>query len=247
MCPLLRSELTKALTLPSILVTALAALVVPPALAFVTGLSFRPADSRWDDFPVESHGFEVAGFGQPLIILLAALVIGTEFADHQLRTSVTAVPDRRRLLVAKLAVVTGAAALIGAVATSAAVLLKHAALGEHGLPVSEFTTAMAGNLLGVVVNYVLMAHIAAGLTILARSVIAPLVVLVPMVLGLTIGLVPAIPALKYSPDLAGVQLLTGYPGMGLLEPLPGGLVMAAWAAAISLIAAIAWGRRDVSG
>ncbi|MDO5499914.1 MAG: ABC transporter permease [Propionibacteriaceae bacterium] len=247
MIPLLRSEFTKARTLPSILITALAAVIVPPALAFVTGLNYQPTDRRWDHFPIESHGFEVAGFGQPLVILLAALIVGTEFADHQLRTSVAAVPRRGRLLFAKLAIVTGSATIIGSVATGAAVLLKHAALGEHGLAVSEVTAGMAWNLVGVTVNYVLIALIAAGLTILARSFIVTLIVLVPMVLGLTIGLVPAIPLLKYLPDIAGVQLLTGYPGMGLLDPVPGGAVMAAWAAGLTVAAAATFHRRDVNG
>lgn len=49
------------------------------------------------------------------------------------------------------------------------------------------------------------ALIAAGLTFLTRSFIVALIVLIPMVLGLTIGLVQAIPALRYLPDLAGLR------------------------------------------
>lgn len=244
---LLRAELTKAVTLPAIASTALAALVVPPLLALVTGLNFRPTDSRWGSFPVESHGFEVAGFGQPLVILLAALIAGTEFMEHQVRTTLTAMPRRGRALAAKLVVVAVGSGAIGLIATAAAVVLKHAALGEHGLAFAEFTAAMAWNLGGVVLNYTLIGLIATALTILTRGFIVTLVVLVPMVLGLTIGLVQAIPALKYLPDLAGLQLLTGYPGIGLLEPIPGALVMAAWAFALTAAATVVFRRRDVGG
>lgn len=244
---LLRSELTKALTLPSVVFTALAALILPPSLALVTGLNFQPTDHRWDSFPIESHGFEVAGFGQPLVILLAALVTGAEFIDQQLRTTLTSTPRRGKVIAAKLAVVAMFAAVIALVATSTAVVLKHAALGPNGLPLSQFTTGMAWNLAGVILNYTLMGLIAAGLTILARSFIVTLIVLVPMVLGLTIGLVQALPAFKYLPDLAGIQLLTGYPGMGLLDPMPGAIVMTAWAITLTTAATVAFSRRDVSG
>ena len=244
---LLRSELTKSLTLPSVVFTALAALILPPSLALITGLNFRPTDHRWDSFPIESHGFEVAGFGQPLVILLAALITGAEFIDQQLRTTLTSTPRRGKVIVAKLAVVAMFAAVIALVATSTAVVFKHAALGPHGLPLSQFTTGMAWNLVGVILNYTLMGLIAAGLTILARSFIVTLIVLVPMVLGLTIGLVQALPAFKYLPDLAGIQLLTGYPGMGLLDPMPGAVVMTAWAITLTTAATVGFSRRDVSG
>ncbi|MDF1488379.1 ABC transporter permease [Tessaracoccus caeni] len=244
---LLRAELTKAATHPAIVITTLAALIVPPSLALVTGLNYRPTDSRWDGFPIESHGFEVAGFGQPLVILLAALIVGTEFMDDQIRTTLTAVPRRGWVIAAKLTVIATFSALIGLLSTTAAVLLKHAALGEYGLPISGFTTGMAWNLGGVVLNYTFISLIAAGLTVLTRSFIVTLIVLVPMVLGLTIGLVQALPVLRYLPDLAGIQLLTSYPGVGLLDPLPGALVMGTWTAVVVLIASASFTRRDANG
>lgn len=242
--PLLRAELTKTFTLRSIQATLLAALIVPPALAFASGLAFEPDASASAMFPVESHGFEVAGFGQPLIILLAALITGSEYVDGQLRSTLLATPRRSRIHAIKFLVIAALAAVVGLVATSTAVILKHAALGVHGLSPDQFTTEMAWNLVGVAVNYILMALIAAGVTVLARSFIVTLVILVPLVLGLTISVLGIFPILKYLPDLAGIQLLTDYPGIGLLDPIPGGLVMAAWAVAAAVSALIVFERRD---
>ncbi|WP_144008794.1 hypothetical protein [Enemella evansiae] len=45
----------------------------------------------------------------------------------------------------------------------------------------------------------------------------------------------------------GSRLLTSYPGMGLLEPVTGGLVMAAWTLVITLAAAAVFLRRDTNG
>ena len=74
--------------------------------------------------------------------------------------------------------------------------------------------------------------------------IVTLVVLVPLVLGLTISLIGIAPALRYLPDLAGIQLLTAYPGVGLLDPIPGGLIMTAWALAFITISAAVFIARD---
>lgn len=238
----LRAEFTKTLTLRSIQGTLAAALVVPAALALASGLAFDPA--RGAQFPLESHGFETAGFGQPLVILLAALITGTEYLDGQLRTTLIATPKRGRVLSAKLVVVASLGAAIGWVAIGASVLIKHAALGAHGLALDQFTAGMGWNLIGVGINYALIALIAAGVTIIARTFIVTLVVLVPLVLGITISLVGVIPLLKYLPDLAGIQLLMPYPGVGVLEPLPGGIVMTLWATALGGIAWAFFRARD---
>ncbi|WP_445996856.1 ABC transporter permease [Okibacterium fritillariae] len=242
----IRAELTKAFTLRGIQVTLLAALVAPPALALAAGLAFDPSAPSSAAFPRETHGFETAGFGQPLVILLAALIAGTEYVDGQLRTTALATPRRGRVLAAKLIVIAALAILIGLVATTAAVLLKHAALGERGLRIDQFTPGMGWNLLGVALNYLLIAVIAASITVLTRTVVATLVVLVPSVLGLTLSLLGFFPAVRYLPDLAGIQLLTRYPGVGLLEPVAGASVMAGWAALLGGAAWFTFRRRDIA-
>lgn len=63
-------------------------------------------------------------------------------------------------------------------------------------------------------------------TVLARSFIVTLVILVPLVLGPTISMLGIFPYLKYLPNLAG-KLLTGYPSIGLLDPISRGLVVMA--------------------
>ncbi|MCI2958728.1 ABC transporter permease [Agromyces atrinae] len=243
----LHSEWTKALTLRSVQGTILAALIVAPALALASGLAFDAALAEARSFPVEAHGFQTAGFGQPLIILLAALITGSEYLGGQLRTTLVATPRRGRVFIAKLVVITALTLVIAVLSTSASVALAHAALGVHGLAMTEFTAGIAWNLVGVAVNYTLMALISAAITVIARTIIVALVTLVPLVLGVTISLVGTIPALRYLPDLAGIQLVTSYPGIGLLDPVTGGMVMAAWAVSLGSVAGIAFHRRDTAG
>lgn len=239
----LRAETTKAMTLRGVQGTLLAALVVPAALALASGLASDPV--RQAQVEPESQGFETAGFGQPLIILLAALITGTEYLDGQLRTTVLATPRRGRVVNAKLVLIAVLSAVTGVVATGLSVLVKHAALAHAGLTPAGFTWHTALNLGTVAVNFGLMGLIAASITIIARTFIVTLVVLVPLVLGVTISLVGFIPAVKYLPDLAGIQLLIRYPSIGLLDPLPGAIVMAAWAAVLVGLAGVLAGRRDV--
>lgn len=239
----LRAEITKTFTLRSIRVTIVAALVVPAALSLASGLASDT--SRLAQFPVASHGFETAGFGQPFVILLAALIAGAEYLDGQLRSTLLATPRRGEVLAAKVLITGVLAASIGVVAIGVSVLVKHAALGAHGLLLGGFSPGMGWNLLGVALNYALIAVIATAITIVARTLIATLVVLVPLVLGITISLVGMIPALKFLPDLAGIQLLMPYPGVGLLGPLPGSAVMAGWAFIATCAAATLLRIRDV--
>jgi ABC-2 type transport system permease protein len=239
---IITAELTKLRTLPVALWAIGAALLIPPVLAVLMGVT---AGGRLlTVLNPEAQGFEVAGFGQPLVILLAAVVVGSEYRDGLLRSSVLAVPRRGRLLGAKVIVIAGLAFTLAVVSTGLAVLLRQAVLGDDGIPPNEFTAGMWLNVLSVGVNWMLIALISAALTVLARSALLPVIVLVPLVLGLGVALVSVLPWLKYAPDLAGLQLISRYPGMGLLDPMPGGVVMAAWAAALLLPAFIVFTRRD---
>ena len=243
--PVFAAELTKALSLRSVQATFLAVLIMPAALSLASGLAFTP--DRGGSIPFESLGFETAGFGQPLVILLAALIMGTEYLDGQLRTTLLATPRRGTVIAAKLFLVGILAATTGLCAIALSVVVKHASLRGHGLELGEFSSGMMLNLLGVALNYALIALIAAAITAITRTIIATLVVLIPLVLGVTISLVGVFPALRFLPDLAGLQLLMPYPGVGLLDPLPGTLVMTSWATVLMFIAWALFRRRDVEG
>ena len=237
------AELTKLRTLPVALGAIAAALLLPPALAVMMGLNQAGSRSAAAINP-DGQGFEAAGFGQPLVILLAAVIVGSEYRNGLLRSTQLATPRRVRLLAAKVLVIAGLTFTLAIVSTGLAVMLRQAVLGDDGIPPNEFTSGMWLNVLGVGVNWMLIALVSAALTVLARSALLPVIVLVPLVLGLGVTLVTVLPWLKYAPDLAGLQLISRYPGIGLLDPIPGGVVMAAWATALLLPAFIVFTRRD---
>lgn len=237
-------EWAKVRSLPLLWAVAIAAAFAPAVLAFLAA-SASTAAAR-DAIPLESRGFEVAGFGQPLVILFAALVVGSEYSGGQLRTTLLADPRRTRVFAAKLMLTGGCVAVIAAVAVLSSVAVSRVVVAG-GLSHAPFTAGTWLNVGGVVINYVMMAVLAFAVTFLARTPIVAVIVLVPMVLGLTVSLVGAVPILRFLPDLAGMQLLLEYPGVGLLDPLPGALVMLAWAGAATVVAGVVFHRRDIGG
>jgi ABC-2 type transport system permease protein len=236
------AELTKVGTSRAVLLTIAAVLVLPPTLAVAMGLNLRGASAVTT---AASAGFEVAGFGQPLVVLLAAMIVGGEYRDGLLRSSQLATPNRARLFGAQCLVVTALSGGLAVVSIGTAVLLRHGVLGLADVPVSGLTPALAGNLFAVALNWTLMGLISAAVTVLARSVLVPVVVLVPLVLGLGIALVGVLPWLRFAPDLAGLQLISPVPGLGLLDPVAGALVMATWATVLLGAAQAVFSHRDL--
>ena len=241
-----RAEACKLVTSPAALLVFIMALIIPMLLAMATGFA-NGANHGAIQVPVQDQGFEVAGFGQPLVILLAAMTMSSEYTDGQITTTLAATPNRRRLLAAKAIVVAGAATIIGLIASPTSAMLEQwsRSLATPRGGTITFTTPMMLNVLTVALNYTMIALLSLALTTITRSIIATLVIMIPMVLGITIGLVPIFPILKYLPDLAGIQLLTHYPSVPLLAPLPGAFVMAAWTITMLTLAAILFTKRDI--
>ena len=80
---------------------------------------------------------------------------------------------------------------------------------------------------------------------LARSAILPLILVIPLVIGIGDLLAGLWEAAKYLPVAAGAALYSD-PTAGIhLGPAAGGLVMAAWATALLALAAVTFVRRDL--
>jgi hypothetical protein len=88
------------------------------------------------------------------------------------------------------------------------------------------------------------------ITVLARSGVIPLVVLIAnsSLVSVSILLTHLTPLAYYLPDLAGMRLFVADDSLGLfaeaLDPLTGALVMAAWALGLLALSAAVFHRRD---
>jgi len=222
-----RAELVKLAGLPSVWAAAVLGLVVPPLIAFL--------NSRAVAAGVDS-GYQELVFGVIGVLVLGAVSVGSEYRGRQITTSLICVPSRGRFLAAK----TGALVLaVAPLATVSAVLT----LGVVG----SLSAEAGPRIVGVVAYWVLTALLAYGITLLTRSGILPLTILIlnTSVVSVTYLLTRVTPLAGYLPDLAGAQLfIRGLDSPVGLTPLTGGLVMAAWVLALLATAAAVFHRRD---
>lgn len=239
----LRSELSKLTSLPLVWIAFAAGLVVPVGITVITSLTSRPG---------RDTGFSELAIGVVGAIVLGVSAIGSEYATEgeesaggrQITTTLTATTSRVRLLIAKIVAVVIAAVLM-AVSAIAAVFGTIRLLVPGGsaptLDADAFT-----RMGGAVIYWVLMALLGFALTVLTRNGIIPMAVLVANSSAVTVTylLAQSIPIANWLPDLAGMRMFTTVETGVHLSPLTGGLVMAAWVAALLVLAVAVFSRRD---
>ncbi|HUR05732.1 MAG TPA: ABC transporter permease [Nonomuraea sp.] len=249
----IRAELSKILALPGTWVATAIAVLIPLGIAVLNLPSYRdnPSTGRVGA-PTVDGGFQESTMGLIGVIVLGVIIISSEYTvngnevggGRQITTSLTAVPGRGRLLAAKTLVLAGLVAVLAAIAVPATVLATRTLIGESAAPLGADT---GWRMLGAVLYWVLTALMAFGITVLTRSGILPLIVLIAntSVVSVSFLLTKATPLARFLPDVAGVQMyVREYHATDLLAPVPGGLVMAAWTAGVLAVAWFRFTRRD---
>jgi hypothetical protein len=220
-----RTELLKLAGLPAVWIAAVLGLLMPPLLVVLTGRNLPDTSDT---------GFVELTVGVLGPLVLGTVAAGSEYRGRQIRTSLLCVPSRLRLLAAKtgaVALTVAATALVSAVVT----------LVVAGVPIAGTRVA------GVVVYWVLDALLAFGATLLFRSGVLPLTVMIvnTTAVSFTYLLTKVTPLAAYLPDMAGAHMfIHDMHTPDELAPLTAGLVMAAWVAALLAVAGYVFHRRD---
>lgn len=232
------AELRKALTLPATLAALAVAVLGPVALAALTA-SQDP----------DGSAAEAALAAAPLVmvgaIVLGVVAVSSEYSGgRQIASTFAAMPRRLTVLGAKVAAVTVLVASAAAVSFPASLLAARLVAGPG--PGSD---DVLGRAAGAGVYAVLIGLIALGITVLTRSGVVPLIVLVAngSVVSVSFLLYQVTPLARFLPDLAGMRMVAGEDRIAIddaLAPVPGGLVMAAWTAALLAVAGAVLARRD---
>jgi len=222
-----RAELLKLAGLPAVWVAVALSLLLPPVVVLLSSRAVaRGADSGFLELTIGVLG--------PLV--LGTVAAGSEYRGGQIATSLLCVPSRLRLLAAK----TGAVVLSVAVTAAVSAVVT--------LAVAGVLTGGAGpRIAGVVGYWVLTALLAYGITLLTRSGVLPLTILIvnSSVVSVSYLLSKVTPLAGYLPDLAGAQMFIESRDPAVdLTPVTAGLVMGAWVAALLAVAAYVFGRRD---
>ncbi|MBU6531381.1 ABC transporter permease [Streptomyces sp. NPDC057245] len=188
--------------------------------------------------------------GQLVLALMGGLAIASEYGSRTIVSTLTAVPRRGRVLVAKIVVVVAVALPTGLLTTFGGLLAGQAALESSGAP--HLALGDAGTwraVLGGGLHLVLAAVVGLAAGTLIRSTTATVTTLF-VCMAIVPALAPALPGVladwteKYWPSSAGGQILTAYRDPALLDPWPGLAVMAACAVLLLTAALFTFRRRD---
>lgn len=248
---LIRSETTKLFTTKPVWILALLAVALQYPLAWINAASGVgvPADSpslySSIPIPLTYQGFEMVGIGDLLLVVIAALWAGTEYSrGKQIRTTLLATPQRARVFAVRAAMIAALAGIVAFVTMTGSIMINHAA-GLTGVDPIRLTPAIWANLGGVTLSWTMMTLISFAVGVIARSAILPLMLIIPLIIGLGQFLSGIWEGAKYLPTTAGAAMFSD-PALGTnLSPAAGGVLQAGWTAALLLIAGAMFVRRDV--
>lgn len=258
----LHAEWTKLRTLPSTWWLVAAIVLLTAAVgALTTGAvdtdQCRTADSCGED--IVKLSLTGTWVGQTAVAVLAVLAVAGEYGTGTIRTTLTAMPRRGRVLAAKAAVLAavaaaaGTAAVLASVAVGRYLLIDGGFTRAHGyepLSLADGSTARAA--FGTVVYLVLIALLSAGITWLLRDTAGSLTA----VLGL-LYVFPVLASLvsddkwmerlnEIGPASAGMAVQTTVDmASAPIGPWAGLGVLALWAAGCLALGGFALVRRDV--
>ncbi|MGP5002476.1 ABC transporter permease [Glutamicibacter ardleyensis] len=246
---LLRSESTKLFTNVSTwIIASVAVLATWPMALTNAGASNLPVDDprlfSSEPIPLEFQGFEMAGFGYVLVVVLAALWAGNEYGSGmQIRTTLTATPKRGQLFLTKALLLAINVGIIGFITMTGTIIITHIA-SNSGLDPWGLSPEIWKHLGGVTLAWTLTALITFAIGSLARTAILPLLLITPLVIGIGDFLASLWDGAKYLPVAAGASMYSDPAAGTYLTPLTGGIVQGLWALVLLGIAYMAFCRRD---
>ncbi|MGP3965617.1 hypothetical protein ACTWPT_57705 [Nonomuraea sp. 3N208] len=253
----IRSEWTKFRTIPANIPTMLTAVVLMVGAGALTSngasenyLAAAPAvKAMFDPTYISMYGGFL--FAQITVGALGVLMVTHEYATGLIRTSVTVVPRRGRLMAAKVATFGLLALLMGWVSGFGAYFLGQGVIGSAGAPAASLDQpgvlravigmgliwALVG-LTGVALGGLLRATMSATTVLVAVNFIIPIIS--PRLLPDSVGAWVS----TYWPIQAGLQITTTVQNPDRMLPWPGFAVMAAFTAVLLITAFARFRWRD---
>lgn len=255
----LLAELRKTATLPAAWAGIGVALLGSAALTLLNASTVRGAvASGRPELVADTSPFETASAAMPLgtvgAVVIGVIAISSEYTANsadagggrQIAATLTATPQRIGLLIAKAITVILLVAVTAAVTIPVSLTIARAVVGDVGIETVALDEAVT-RALGGALYWTLTGLIAFAITVLVRSGIIVLIVLIAnnSLVSIPLLLTNLTPLAHWLPDMAGRRLFGGDLIVdGGLDALPGGLVMGAWTVGLLAIAAVALTRRD---
>lgn len=248
MVSLIRAELLKLLGLPTAWVGLVLGTVTAPLLTLLNAAPVRAAIEDGTYGFTTDLAYNSIQIGLLGATILGVVVVSSEFTPiaedspgaRQLTTTLLAAPRRGRLVAAKGVVLTLVIVVQGTLTAVVTLLLVDA---EHG---GTYPAAEPLRVAGAVLEWVLLGLLAYALTLIFRNGIVTLTLLIVNagVVSVSWLLTKVTPLGAYLPDIVGKHMYLSDFGDVRIHPVTAGLVMTAWVAALLVLAAWLFRRRD---
>ncbi|MEV4069774.1 ABC transporter permease [Nonomuraea fuscirosea] len=248
----LRAEWTKFRTVPSNLATLVAAVVLMVGPGTLT--AYRAGEGHQGAGVFDAANISLYGgflFAQIVVGSLGVMVASSEYATGMIRTSLTAVPRRARLLAAKVTMFGAVALAAGQVASFASFLLGQVVIAAAGAPAATLgqpgvLRAVAG--MGVVWALVGLVGVALGCllreTMIATTVLVAINFIIPIIGPRLLPEAAGAAVTTYWPIAAGLRITTTVADPARLGPWAGLGLLAAFTALLLAAAFALFRTRD---
>jgi ABC-2 type transport system permease protein len=251
----LRSEWTKARSVPSTMWTLLVATVLGIGLSALFSAILAHQYSKgssaslrasWDPTSTSGSGF---GLAQLAIVVLGVLVITSEYSSGAIRTSLTAIPRRERFLAAKALVLSVMVFVFSEVVAFVTFFIGQALFSGHAPTASLGQPYVLRALVGDGLYGVLIALLGMALGAILRNAAGAIAIMVAMLFVLP-ALAAALPdsiehsVEKFWPTQAGQEITNVVRGAHTLSAWEGFGVMCLFVAIVLFFAFFLLDRRD---
>ncbi|USB31825.1 ABC transporter permease [Paenibacillus sp. YPG26] len=213
--------------------------VILPLIYLITLDAPRSVDEQ----KIISLFMQALYLGHPGIIVASAAYFGQEYSHSSLRTTLLTQPSRLQLLGVKLANLWIHVLLMGIVCCVLALIFL---MLQHNM---EWTDSLMLRLLEnasvAILSWIQLAWITSALSIMTKSLITPIAIMLPLVLGLSQMLLAISHLAKFLPTLATMNLFS-IPSVNIyLDKWSGLTTQVSWAVVLLTISAWLFSCRSV--
>lgn len=228
----LRSEWTKLYSYPWSILGLIGAILTAPVVLFFMSMS---NESNLQTSDVLALCLHTLYLGQVGVAVTAAGFFGQEYSQSCIRTTFLAVPSRGRVIMAKLIILSISVTLVGMI--SASLNLVVGTLVFNSELTFNMTIKYMANVALAIFSWIQMAFITSSLSVLTKSLVAPIAIMISLILGLSQLLLSIITLAKYLPDLATMNLFLTPSTTTFLDIWSGVTAQFVW---VVLLGAAAW-------
>ena len=197
--------------------------------------------------PLEYLGLNGASMAGMVLVILAGILGAMEFQSHSLRTSLLTCNNRLKLLVGKLMIFACFSLAISFLSIYFSYMAMHLALGKEGLDPILLNQATWSHLLWKALATALLGLLSFLLGLLGRTMLLPLLFLVPQIYNLGNYLEAHTSWGAYLPQPAGELFAATPTSQYANNPLQGLLILVAWLLVIGGMTSLRFLKTDLGG